>query len=441
MSTIMKSAFISVAVVNAIFIISTTSLYIIRRQHREISQTSHTLNIVQAFSTLTLSTSNLLYIAWHRSYPGFVSFWLISIFTLLWILCIFGKAMRLVLLYRWNLHALSVSEGLCQRIELARRHPDPRIRMTQVVAAVAAPSGFTINERSKTALVPLDVKPFSKAKVKRNDHEIEAYPEMRFHQKLVWSMGLALLAQVIGCFTLQVMLPNPVSIFPMTAGDDSSSLFVTHLLSTYIILFLYLVLFTPIFIYLLKDMRDANGMRFDMMATLIMGIPILLLWVIFLILFYVKAIPQTLLCNLLVEFMPTVLCIGAHITSVVLPLIWTHTAYSIVPMECESRWDSGWRNWFSNKKKKTQSAWESSAAEVVMGQARGSPISLLHNTASSSPLLHPSSTSIGKCTPLHLTVEDFARVMHDIELYSKFKRFAARDLSMDCILLHDHILP
>ncbi|KAJ3101574.1 hypothetical protein HDU97_001253 [Phlyctochytrium planicorne] len=307
---------------------------------------------------------------------------------------------------------------------MAHRHPDLQKRLTEVVMAVSAPNGYKIRERmsksvpirSNTATSHASINSGGSAasshvwstgyiqKPHLGENEIDENPEKRFNHKLVWSMALALLAQVAGCLTLQISLPGPVAIFPAVAtGDDSTPLFMSHLLSTYIILLLYLMCFTPVFLNLLLDMKDANGIRFDIMSTLCLSIPLLFIWMILIILINTGVLPQTPLCGMLIEFMPTLLYLCSHITSIVLPLAWTHRAYAVVPFESGSKFDMFGKAFRSNYCPK----------ERKRGEYRKAMI------------------------PLNLTIEDFSRVMNDPELYIKFKRFAARDFSMECIMLHE----
>ncbi|KAI9352308.1 hypothetical protein DFJ73DRAFT_830564, partial [Zopfochytrium polystomum] len=82
-------------------------------------------------------------------------------------------------------------------------------------------------------------------------------PEPRIMQ-LIWTcMGIAVAVQVASNVVLQLLVPAPVSVAPLATGPETADVFKVHLLSTYVLLALYLGVVTPTLLWMLRNVNDA----------------------------------------------------------------------------------------------------------------------------------------------------------------------------------------
>ncbi|KAI8837852.1 hypothetical protein BC829DRAFT_436360 [Chytridium lagenaria] len=236
-------ASIVVSSIYAIFVISSTALLITRRHHHEITTISCTLTTIQSISNLIFVTTVLLFDANLHTFPGFILFWVTSLFVLLWILSIVAKTIRFLILHSWNQARLGFSEDAFQRAKVY--WPDSKNgsfsrngakdltnalsthRLTVLPQASKQPSQSTTEMLHLLKLLGYNPEdPTS---------ELWLNPEGSVNRKITRMMMVAMTVQFFSTFLLQVLLPDPVRISPMAKGQmEIKNLFKTHLLSSYV---------------------------------------------------------------------------------------------------------------------------------------------------------------------------------------------------------------
>ncbi|KAJ3103552.1 hypothetical protein HDU96_009220 [Phlyctochytrium bullatum] len=332
-----------VATFYIIFVIATTVLLVVRRHHREIAKVGWWLTTMQAISNLVFVTNILIFQAYLDSYPGFILFWLTSMTILLWILCVIGKTLRLLILYRWNEAKLGISDAAMRRatIEMSKGQgtpfnpPDSKDRADGLARALSAHRAHPEIDLRGSGKGNTGTGPRKRTKKEKEmiplfkimgyyyddpDSELWSNPEGSINRKIARMILFAMGVQFLGCLALQVLVPEPVQIAPVMAKGQMQikNIFKTHFLSSYIFCALYLVVFSPIFIYLLRDVKDASGIRIDIITTLVAGLPLFVLW--FFVIF-----ARSLINNIGMELSGTyiafLLFLITHITSVVIP-VW-----------------------------------------------------------------------------------------------------------------------
>ncbi|KAI8846526.1 hypothetical protein BC829DRAFT_398439 [Chytridium lagenaria] len=420
------TSFIIVAPINAAFIIVTTLLFILRRSHPEIRRNSFILTLIQSFSNLVFSTTILLLNPLFQIFPGFVLFWVTAIFILLWILCVLGQGLRLLALYEWNDRRLSISEALRDRllsISNSTSLSDKASAMAEALAVKSNRGGRRQDKRGRSR---------SRSHIwVVDENEPGQNPDEDVTRRVLKTIALAIGAQMLGCLALQIALPDPVRIIPKVAvGRQMVSLFVSHLLTTYIVAGLYLVVCSPIMIYLLWNVKDANGIRNQIVTTIVIGIPFFIMWFL---LIFVRNGPHSVLREVLpAPYYPFLLFLIAHITSIVIPLIKSYT--SGIPTRKKVGYNAltSLERGNASKQPKSIFPWRTPKSSPKHSTQR------VGRTAHRQPWWHRLGRAASSPTePLLINEYDFRRVLDDPLLFPSFKKFSASDFSIEPALFHE----
>ncbi|KAJ3179494.1 hypothetical protein HK101_010029 [Irineochytrium annulatum] len=464
---------LAMAGINAIFTITTTTLFLARRQHPVIRHTAPYLAALQSLSHLIFSTTELVTLSFPNSFPGFLMFWVTNLCVVLWIMCVLGRAVRLVVLYRWNEGRLEVSEGVRKawveglereryqggrgkrkggkgvltggsfdkrEVSLASTSTGPRSPMSASTAPTTAssrsfpsPGGSTLSFPSpggSTRSFPypspggpdpvanLDVDALL-ASAADNEVGLGANPEKAVGRRVALVIAAAMLIQIGGCVALQLMLPDPVSIMPMAMGEASKSIFKTHLLSAYVVAGLYLAMGSPVLLYMLRNVRDANGIRTDITTTLIVGMPLFVTWLVMLSL---PATSRTINQVLPSTYIPVIVFLTAQFTSIVVPL-WRTRKGAMIKRARDS---------VHRVRPHPQPQQPSKRASRLASPTSNSSRSKRRRRGDDPEWGHVP-------PPLSPTEQDFRHVLTTPQLFHSLKRFCATDFTLPSALLHESL--
>ncbi|KAJ3192009.1 hypothetical protein HK101_007185 [Irineochytrium annulatum] len=449
---------LAVGVMNGVFTAVTTALFVARRNHPEIRKACWTITALQASAHLVYNTANLVGFAFPARYPGFMIMWTTNVFQVLWGVCVMARAIRLLVLYRWNENRLFLSDSLRDRFLQALS------RNNTTGSSPQSPRFGTMNSLKKagTSRHRADF-----GEVGRIVHdaaaeaeELGANPERVVLRRLFYVIGAAISIQVVACIVLQLAIPDPVRIIPAASGGQSTLVWTTHLLTSYVAAGLYLIVGSPSMLFLLRNVRDANGIRTDILLTLVLGFPFFILWILVLC---VKPVKLAVNNNAFsAAYLPAIVLTIAHITSVVLPLIKSYKNATI-------SLSSDIHTYSETPKRASR-----------LDSMKGSEASTLTRKYTDTPLKHRfvarRRTCLGRlmtfgrgsgkrrdaefaaghdAPPLPASREGLARVLADVSrgraesnrdvgalgdggrLFRCFKRFCARDFSIEPALLHE----
>ncbi|KAJ3105893.1 hypothetical protein HDU97_007392 [Phlyctochytrium planicorne] len=352
-----------------------------------------------------------------------------SLFILLWILCIIGKTFRLIVLFRWNEAKLSMSEATSRQIkELGSNNGKDASRLTRALSMYRMETNYQFSPgpmspsqvgfgtgtaaRKQKQKKEKEMKSLLKVLGYSQDADSEFWinPERSVNRKIMRMIIVAMVVQFVGNLALQLLVPSPVAIYPKIAiGEPIRDLFRVHLLSTYIVCSLYLVVFSPLFIFLLRDIRDANGIRTDIITTLAIGLPLFVMW--FIVIFLrprfiqnVLSLPGTTI--IFVVFLVT------HITSVILPI------YSTFRFRRFSR-------------ARVDELPLHSIGNGITGREQP-------RTVRAPKLFQRKKISaIDSAGTLDVSHGAFQKVLEDTKYFTAFKRFCARDLSIEAAVFQE----
>ncbi|KAJ3101577.1 hypothetical protein HDU97_001256 [Phlyctochytrium planicorne] len=314
--------------------------------------------------------------------------------------------------------------------------------------------------------------------------ELGQNPDVEITRRILRGIAGAMGVMVVSCLVLQVLLPDPVRIFPNVArGKEIVGMFGTHFLGLYVVSIAYLLVVSPLFIWKLRGVKDAgdltilcfqkqNGLKFQIQTTLILGIPFFILWG-FLISMQ-RAGPLSELKNFIpAQFLPFLLFFIGHVTSVVMPLYRSFTLAT-----------PGWGKWKRNESTAYARTETVEFLKIEVGEAMGmgtggrSPgTPVTPSSAGSGAGLVPwrqasqekglwdggsSARNYGKKKwwqirnrfmlagnapggsrarksreNLELTMKDFKRVLNSSRLFPLYKKFSASDFSIESALFHE----
>ncbi|KAJ3211198.1 hypothetical protein HDU67_004721 [Dinochytrium kinnereticum] len=271
-----------------------------------------------------------------------------------------------------------------------------------------------------------------------NEMEPGANPDREVTRKIIISIGLALIAQAIGCLFLQLLLPDPVRVFPrMAVGREMVPLFTSHLLATYIIAGLYLVVCSPLLLYVLWNVKDANGIKKQIVTTLVLGTPLFVIWFILL---FVKTGPLGSLKEFIpAPYLPYVLFLVAHITSIVIPLIKSYTTETPSRLKAWTplkKADSEKTLLYSPSQPRTSRLYPWRKLDSL-SRAESQDVRNKEGWLKKFRLGSKQRSGEGYPTSLKLTESDFRRVLEDAQLFPSFKKFSAADFSIEAAVFHE----
>ncbi|KAI9352306.1 hypothetical protein DFJ73DRAFT_360686 [Zopfochytrium polystomum] len=274
--------------------------------------------------------------------------------------------------------------------------------------------------------------------VSASGNAAKSNPTRRIERSIWTCLGIALCVQVASNTLLQIMFPGPVS-FRLTVSSEGSTqeIFRIHLISTYLSIGLFLSGAVPYLLYLLKDVKDANGLKLSLVAQLIVSVPSFVLWFVFI--FFIKnlnshpAFPASLF--------PIFCCLASLSTAIVVPVVKTvasdyrrnvmsrdPSSNVYLPLQSSEAWADG-SSWSVQPAPSTKAQFSFSALfhqlrrPATDGGAGSAEYALPRGTTAVSP-----------------AVSAFNRALASPETAAKFRAFCARDFNIEAALLHHSLL-
>ncbi|KAJ3101576.1 hypothetical protein HDU97_001255 [Phlyctochytrium planicorne] len=393
-------------VLNTLFFISTTIVYVIRGRHPNIRPTAPILTTVQALAALGITTTTIVLLGFKPMFPSFLFFWNINIFMLLWMCCVMARAMRLTILSHWHMGRLQETRE--------RKFGNIFAFMKQSIASSL--DGLDEDRDGWKGMI----QKFRKNGLMQLKFIYEAYegdqrddlgrdPEQWFGAVVGKFVGIVMGLMVLGCVALQIWISKPVRLSPMDFGPDVRELVKTHLLTLEVVGAMFVVLFVPGFLYTIWTVRDINGIKVDIMITLITSVPSMILWAfyLFMVTDKVEELP--------VMYLSSMLFVIAHFTSVVLPIARSyHTHLSIFMMRQEDYNPTAFRVFHKIKTVAERKSMDDASNADSMDRLASKHFQ-----------------------KIHMTEHQFDRVLADPRLMEKFRTVAALDFSYTRMMLND----
>ncbi|KAJ3211199.1 hypothetical protein HDU67_004722 [Dinochytrium kinnereticum] len=230
--------------------------------------------------------------------------------------------MRLVTLFQWNNARL---EQRPDNIFAPRKGPEEVPSAFRRVSSIADDEdNYRSSILSKVRRIGLATwRPaFERFDSEHEKDELGGNPEKWIGRTMGRIIASAMVAQALGCLALQLLLPRPIAIVPRVVRNiRMRSLFRTHMLSVHIIGVLFLIVFAPTFIFLVWRIREVNGIKLDILVTLIASLSSFTIWGLWT--FSIKSDINVDTFELPIIYIASTVFLISHFTSVVLPIMRT----------------------------------------------------------------------------------------------------------------------
>ncbi|KAJ3165480.1 hypothetical protein HK101_000226 [Irineochytrium annulatum] len=426
----MKKVPLILMAVNVGLVSLTTGYYILRRNHPEIARTGWPFTLTQTLSSLAISTVVLLFRATDYHFPGVVLFNVLAFCMPLFMLCVIGKTIRLLVLYRWNERKLTMSEAMTQEVSslmrgnVASKSLPRALLATRMSREKGMGAGSKVGWRERA--MRLLTKWFMGTGADGQAIKIikGRSPEVRV-ARLIWRFIVVVMGFMAVCnIVVQVVLPGPVAIYPTVAeGWDIVPLFYQHFVLTYAFTTIYVLFVAPLAFLLIRGIQDANGIKVDVMTSMVAGIPCFGFYLIFTYIPvpWVQSIHNRFLNNC---YVVSFFFFVAHFSSVVLPI------YNSL------RADRDYRLRHSDSVRSVRHQ-RSVRRRRTRPHRRPSRVSPSATPTPSSFKTDSDAASLEDIPALDVTIECFQSTLNDPHLFRLFKRFCAQDFSVASALFHE----